>query len=65
MEADDNLPRQQGDLLTRLRQQDLDPLSVAELQARIDALEVEVTRVRMHMERAGTHRASAEALFRR
>jgi uncharacterized small protein (DUF1192 family) len=62
MEADDPRPT---DLLTQLVRQDLDPLSVAELEARIAALEGEVARCRQKIERAVNHRASADALFRR
>ena len=38
MDLDDNLPRKQGDALALLTKQDLDPLSVAELEERIAAL---------------------------
>ena len=65
MEPDELLPRKSGDALAELGRQDLDPLSVAELDARIAALEAEVARVRRHRERSVNHRASADALFRR
>ncbi|MGJ3648605.1 DUF1192 domain-containing protein [Sphingomonas sp. GlSt437] len=65
MEPEENLPRRAGDPLDALARQDLDPLSVAELDARIAALEAEIARVRAHMQRAVNHRASADALFRR
>ncbi|WP_375403654.1 DUF1192 domain-containing protein [uncultured Sphingomonas sp.] len=64
MEPDDPTPRA-DDLLRRLVAQDLDPLSVAELEARIAALESEITRARRRMEHAVSHRASADALFKR
>ena len=64
MELEDAVPRP-GDLLTQLVRQDLDPLSVAELEARIAALEGEVARCRQKIERAVNHRASADQLFRR
>ncbi|MBN2970928.1 DUF1192 domain-containing protein [Roseomonas aeriglobus] len=63
MEADD-LPRRARDLVAELARQDLDPLSVEELQARIAALEAEISRVRHRIERAVNHRASADALFK-
>lgn len=63
MEAEDALPRP-GDLLTQLVRQDLDPLSVAELEVRIAALEGEIARCRQKIARAVNHRASADALFR-
>lgn len=63
MEPDDALPRP-GDLMSALVRQDLDPLSVAELEGRITALEGEIARCRLKMERAVNHRASAEGLFK-
>ncbi|GGO93565.1 DUF1192 domain-containing protein [Stakelama pacifica] len=65
MEADDSFPPRRGDLVADLRRQDLAPLSVAELEARIAALEGEIERTRSHMEQSERHRASAEALFKR
>ena len=64
MEPDD-LPTRANDLLKQLVAQDLDPLSVAELEARITALEGEIARVRRRIDHANNHRASADALFRR
>ncbi|MCU6455747.1 DUF1192 domain-containing protein [Sphingomonas sp. A2-49] len=64
MELDD-APSRPDDALTELLRQDLDPLSVAELDARIAALEGEIARSRSAMARAVSHRASADALFRR
>lgn len=64
MDMDDHLPLG-PDPLAQLARQDLDPLSVEELDARITALETEIRRVRAHAERAAAHRASADALFRR
>lgn len=64
MDSEENLPRP-GDPIALLAKQDLDPLSVAELEKRIAILEGEIARVRQHMQRAVNHRASADALFRR
>ncbi|HEX8383308.1 MAG TPA: DUF1192 domain-containing protein [Sphingomonas sp.] len=64
MEPDD-LPLRANDLLRQLVAQDLDPLSVAELEVRVAALEGEIARVRRRIEHAVNHRASADALFRR
>ncbi len=64
MDLDDALPRP-GDLLTQLVRQDLDPLSVAELEERIAALEGEIARCRQKIQRAVNHKASAESLFKR
>lgn len=63
MDTDDALPRPDDALATLLRQ-DLDPLSVAELEARITALAGEIARCRARLERAVNHRASADAIFR-
>ncbi|MGP7794678.1 DUF1192 domain-containing protein [Sphingomonas sp. CLY1604] len=64
MDADDT-PSRGHDALAELLRQDLDPLSVAELEARIAALEGEIARTRARIERSVNHRASADALFRR
>lgn len=63
MDLDDAAPRP-DDLLAQLMRQDLDPLSVAELEARITALEGEIARCRRKIEHAVNQRASADALFR-
>lgn len=65
MDLDDDLPRKGDDLLARLLTQDLGPLSVTELEARIATLEAEIARTRRKMESAVNHKANAEALFRR
>ncbi len=61
----DDAPSRPNDALIELLRQDLDPLSVAELERRIAALEGEIARTRTAMTRAISHRASADALFRR
>jgi uncharacterized small protein (DUF1192 family) len=65
MELDDLSSKQPDDLLAQLARQDLDPLSVDELNARITVLEKEIRRARTKMEAAINHRASADALFKR
>ena len=65
MDLDDILPKNPGDPLVMLLKQDLDPMSVEELQARIAALEGEIARAKSTIERAVNHRASADALFKR
>jgi uncharacterized small protein (DUF1192 family) len=64
MELDD-APSRPNDALNELIRQDLDPLSVAELETRITILEGEIARCRMKRERAVNHRASADELFKR
>ncbi len=64
MEADDSLPRRSRDLVAELARQDLDPFSVAELTERIDALQAEIARTQLKIERAVSHRSIADALFK-
>ncbi|MDR6127955.1 uncharacterized small protein (DUF1192 family) [Sphingomonas sp. SORGH_AS802] len=63
MEIDDSLPRP-GDRVDALVREDIDALSVAELESRITALEGEIARCRARIAHAVNHRASADALFR-
>lgn len=65
MDLDENFAGKSDDPLVLLVRQDLDPLSVAELDARIAALEAEIERTRGKKERAVNHRASADGLFKR
>jgi len=65
MDLEELFPDKPGDPLTQLTRQDLDPLSVEELQERIEALEAEIARVKAKMEAAVNHRASADALFKK
>lgn len=61
----DDAPSRPNDALAELIRQDLDRLSVAELEARVAALEGEISRCRQKIEHAVNHRASADALFKR
>ncbi|MEO1046305.1 MAG: DUF1192 domain-containing protein [Pseudomonadota bacterium] len=65
MEIDENLPRRTDNPVEMLGKQDLDPLSLDELDARITALQAEIERCKAHKEKASSHRASAEALFQK
>ncbi len=66
MDTDDIAPPPRaGDLMVLLGKQDLDPLSVAELDARLAALESEIARTKEKREKAVNHRASADAIFKR
>lgn len=65
MDLDELFSKSPGDPLTLLVRQDLDPLSVEELEARIAALEGEINRVKTRLAGAAGHRASAEAIFKR
>jgi uncharacterized small protein (DUF1192 family) len=65
MEPDDLSPRRVDDPIGLMARQDLDPLSVTELEARIAACEAEIARARRKLEAAVNHRASADSLFKR
>ena len=62
---DELFPSKPGDPLVELAKQDLDPMSIEELEARIMALEVEIARVKTHMQQAQSHRSAAEELFKK
>lgn len=64
MDLDDLFPGKPKDPLAELARQDLDPLSVDELDARVAALEGEIARTRARKLFAQSHRANAEDLFR-
>lgn len=61
-EAD--LPRRKADLLADLAREDLDKLSIAELDARIDVLTAEIARTRAKRAGAASFRAAADGLFK-
>jgi len=65
MDLDELFPAKPQDPLTQLVKQDLDPLSVDELHARIEALEGEIARVRAKIDASVTHMSAAEALFKK
>ncbi len=65
MEIDDNLPLRRDDPLNNLVKQDIDALSVAELEARIAALKAEITRCEGKIAFASKHRSVADALFKK
>ena len=65
MDLEELFPSKPDDPLVQLVKQDLDPLSVEELEERIVTLEGEIARVRVKIDAAVNHRASAEALFRK
>jgi uncharacterized small protein (DUF1192 family) len=65
MDLDELFPSKPDDPLTQLARQDLDPLSVEELEARIAALEGEIARVRAKMDAAVQFRSTADELFRK
>ncbi|MFO7483948.1 DUF1192 domain-containing protein [Oceanibaculum nanhaiense] len=60
MEPEDMLPRSM-----QPQRRNLDPMSVAELEAYIAELEAEIARVRLDIEKKTKHRSSADSLFKR
>lgn len=62
MEEDDR-PRRKGDAAGKLSAEDLAPYSQDELAERINLLESEITRVKIHRDKAAAHMAAADALF--
>jgi uncharacterized small protein (DUF1192 family) len=65
MDLDELFPAKPDDPLTQLTRQDLDPLSVDELHARIALLEGEIARVKAKIDASVNFRASAEAIFKK
>ncbi|MGE0178919.1 MAG: DUF1192 domain-containing protein [Sphingomonas sp.] len=65
MDLDELFPDKPDDPLTLLTKQDLDPLSVEELEARIAILQAEVARVKAKLDSSVSFRASADELFKR
>lgn len=65
MDIEELFPSKPGDPLKELARQDLDPLSVGELDERIAALKNEIARVEAHMNAVAKHRSAAEELFKK
>lgn len=65
MDIDELFPDKPDDPLTLLTRQDLDPLSVEELRARIEILEGEIARVKAKLDASVSFRASADELFKK
>lgn len=65
MNDEADLPRRRHDLLTQLAVEDLDRLSIADLDERIAALEAELARSRAKRTGAASFRAAADTLFKR
>ncbi|MEO0410416.1 MAG: DUF1192 domain-containing protein [Pseudomonadota bacterium] len=61
---DEELPRKTGDALEAAVKEDLDPLSIEQLEERIKTLTAEIERTKADMARKTSHRSAAEALFK-
>lgn len=64
MDSEDLLPYRSDDPLAQLVREDLDPLSIEELDARVRILEAEIARTRARREGATKFRAAADNLFK-
>jgi uncharacterized small protein (DUF1192 family) len=60
-----DLPKRKSDLLAELAREDLDKLSIAELDDRVALLTLEVARTKAKREGAATFRAAADNLFKK
>jgi uncharacterized small protein (DUF1192 family) len=65
MDPDELFAKRPDDTLVQLTRQDLDPLSVDELDERIAILRAEIARIEAKKQQAVNHKLSAEALFKR
>ena len=65
MDEDDFFSSRPQDPLGLLLKQDLGPLSVDELKARISALQGEIARIERHMDEVERHRSAADQLFKK
>lgn len=65
MDEDDFFTSKPQDPLTLVTKQDLGPLSIAELEERIEILKSEIERVETHMTEASRHRSAADELFKK
>ena len=65
MDADDLEPRKRrSEALAALAREDLSLLGIEELTERIAALEAEIARIRLLLDKKKDSRSAAEALFR-
>ena len=65
MEPDDLFAKRPDDPVKILTRQDIDHLSVDELEERITLIQSEIDRCRAKIQKAVNHRATAEELFKR
>jgi uncharacterized small protein (DUF1192 family) len=65
MDEDDFFSSKPQDPLSLLIKQDLGPLSVDELNERIETLKGEIARVEQHLSDTARHRNAADELFKK
>jgi uncharacterized small protein (DUF1192 family) len=65
MDLDELFARRPDDPLVALLKQDIDRLSIAELEERVEALNGEIARCQGKIDFAKNHKSAADALFRK
>ena len=65
MDDEDFFTSRPSDPLSLLTRQDLGPLSLDELDARVAVLREEIARVEAHKAAASAHRSAADELFKK
>ncbi|MBK9432757.1 MAG: DUF1192 domain-containing protein [Sphingomonadales bacterium] len=65
MDLDELFARRPDDPLVAMLKQDIDPLSVEELEERVEALKGEIARCEGKIAFARNHRSAADALFKK
>jgi uncharacterized small protein (DUF1192 family) len=65
MDLDELFAKRPDDPLVALLKQDIDRLSIAELEERIEALQGEIRRCQGKIDSANNHRSAADALFKK
>ena len=64
MDLDELFAKRPDDPLTQVTRQDLDPLSIEELNERLEILKTEIARVNQKIQASVNFRASADAIFK-
>jgi uncharacterized small protein (DUF1192 family) len=65
MDLDELFAKRPDDPLVALLKQDIDRLSIEELEERVEALNSEIARCQGKIDFARNHRSAADALFKR
>jgi len=65
MDLDELFARRPDDPLAAMLKQDIDPLSVEELEERVEVLKGEIARCEGKIAFARNHRSAADALFKK
>ena len=61
---EDDRPTRRGDAASLLAKEALDSYSREELDGRVQQLEAEIARVKVHRDKAEAHRLAADAFFK-